>query len=137
MSSHWQRRRFIIAAVLISITLLITLRFALEQALFPLPVEVNPGIYDTFPLDEMQRGWSQVALIVISGVIVWIPFRRREPWAWFTLWLFLFLFACPVVLYPLAISGFLSVLWQGIVTFLPMIAGLLVVVSDIIQLLRK
>lgn len=130
--SFSQQRKFRIAAWLISLTLLWVLRFALELALFPLPIEINPGIYDTLNLDERRFGWSQVALLVVVGIITWIPFRRGELWAWITLWLFLPLFAWPVVLYPLAFAGF-HFLWRGTITFWPMLAGLLLVAPSLLR----
>lgn len=131
-----RQHRFTAAAILISLTLVYTLRYALEQALFPVPVEVIPGVYDTLNLEERRFGWSQVAVIVLSGIITWIPFRRGEIWAWVSLWLYLFLFAYPVVLLPLRymVGDWFLV---GTITFWPMVLGLLIVLPDLLRRYRR
>lgn len=42
------------------------------------------GLFDFF---TRVNGWSLVLVGSLMAAIVLIPFRRNEPWAWWTMWL--------------------------------------------------
>ena len=48
-------------------------------------------------------GWA--AFNVYSTLVLALPFRRREPWAWYTSWVLVIGFAVPLLLDPT--KGFL------------------------------
>ena len=47
----------------------------------------SPDAYGLFDFMTRVNGWSLVLLGVLLSVIVVVPFRRRERWAWWTMWL--------------------------------------------------
>lgn len=48
------------------------------------------------PTPEFVAGW--VATAMLSAVLLLIPFRKRERWAWFSAWIFVALLASVFVL---------------------------------------
>ena len=46
----------------------------------------SPDAYGLFDFASRVNGWSLVMLGVLLSVIVLIPFRRGDQWAWWTLW---------------------------------------------------
>jgi hypothetical protein len=45
--------------------------------------------------DPTLIGW--VGFPLYSAVILWLPFRQREKWAWYALWILVLGFASPVL----------------------------------------
>lgn len=46
----------------------------------------SPDAYGLFDFAARSNGWSLVLLGVLLAVLVLIPFRRGERWAWWTAW---------------------------------------------------
>jgi hypothetical protein len=46
----------------------------------------SPDAYRTFDFMVRVNGWSLVLIGGLVAVIVAIPFRRGEPWAWWAAW---------------------------------------------------
>lgn len=46
----------------------------------------GPGAYRMFDFATRSNGWTLVILGTLLSVIVAIPFRRGQRWAWWTLW---------------------------------------------------
>ena len=46
----------------------------------------SPDAYGLFDFASRVNGWSLVMLGVLLSVIVLIPFRRGDRWAWWSLW---------------------------------------------------
>ena len=51
-----------------------------------------------FQEDRLFLGWA--AFNVYSTLVLALPFRRREPWAWYTSWVLVIGFAVPLLLDP-------------------------------------
>ena len=53
-----------------------------------------------FQEDRLFLGWA--AFNAYSTLVLALPFRRREPWAWYTSWVLVIGFAVPLLLDPTA-----------------------------------
>lgn len=47
----------------------------------------GPAAYRMFDFFTRVNGWSLVIAGLLTASILFIPFRRDEPWAWWTMWL--------------------------------------------------
>ena len=47
----------------------------------------SPAAYRMFDFFTRVNGWSLVLVGVLVSTILFIPFRRGERWAWWTMWL--------------------------------------------------
>lgn len=106
-----------VSMVLVSIPLLALLFRAYHMVTFVQiteRMERRGIIYEHF---VHEAGFAQVAIAAIGLLILFIPFRKRESWAWWALTLLLLIYFVPTLVLPhlRPFPGW-DILWQGIFT---------------------
>ena len=82
--------RRIVACALVSLSLLTLLPSSIQLIQSERVVKEEGGAYLLIGMEENQFGWALLTLLVVLLVIVWIPFRKGQVWAWLLFGFFFF-----------------------------------------------
>jgi len=100
-----------LSAILISSGRLLTVGPLIER------IEVGGGraIHERYDHIVREAGYARMTIAATGLLILFIPFRKRELWAWLALTLVLFTYVFPPFIIPLLVPfpGW-HIFWQGI-----------------------
>lgn len=90
-----------ISTVLIASSFVLPLWSALSMILFVQPERASGGIHSIFSYENYihEAGFARLAISIISLLLLFVPYRRGERWAFAALVILAFIYYVPVFLF--------------------------------------
>lgn len=98
----------ILSSVLFTIALLVFVpRHLTYASTWPRYVEENPGLYLRNYYSSM--GFSSLAIDLVGLIVVWSSYVKKSRWAWFVMFVIVWIYAFPVFMLPILLKAPFSV----------------------------